>query len=112
LVRVGAACDYAQSRPGPVTYLLAIAIPQAVKFKTDSDGVQLRMSEAIWKSPVFVLPEPTAPFHVYVHIRMSISVLPATAKDWTVVFRFREQLLMQLISAASDYSSRPGIVQL
>jgi hypothetical protein len=112
LVRVGAACDYAQSRPGPITYLLAVAIPQAAKFKTDSDGVPLRMSEAIWKSPVFVLPESASTFHVYVHIRMSISVLPAAAKDWTVVFRFREQLLMQLIAAASDYSSRPGIVQL
>ncbi len=112
LVRVGAACDYAQSRPGPVTYLLAVAIPQAAKFKTDGDGVPLRMSDAIWKSPAFVLPESTSPFHVYVHIRMSISVLPDQAKDWTVAFRFREQLLMQLIAAASDYSSRPGIVQL
>ena len=104
LIRVGAACDYAQSRPGPIAYLLAMAIPQAVK-------ITGKASEAIWRSPVFVIPD-SAPFYVYVHYRMAISILPELAKDWSVAFRFREQLLMQLISAASDYSSRPGIVQL
>lgn len=112
LIRVGAACDYAQSRPGPITYLLGVAIPQAAKRKTDKAGNQLRMTDAIWRTPVFVTPELTSPFEIYVHIRMPITVLPNETKDWTVVCRFREQLLMQLISAASDYSSRPGIVQL
>lgn len=113
LLRIGAACDYAQNRKGPITYLLGFEIPEsAERKKKDDAGRDLRLPEAIWQSPVFLTTDSAEPFRLLVHIRFPISVLPDTAKDWTSCYRLREQLLMDILASASNYSSRPGIVQL
>lgn len=112
LVRIGAACDYAQSRTGPITYLLGLEIPEDAARKKDAKGQQIRLSEAIWVSPVFLAPESPDPFRLHVHARFSLSVLPDSCAGWNSCYRLREQLLMHLIAFESDYGSRPGIVQL
>jgi hypothetical protein len=112
LVRIGAACDYAQSRPGPITYLLGLEIPEDAARKKDGKGQQIRLSDAIWVSPVFLSPESPDPFRLHVHARFSLSVLPDSCAGWNSSYRLREQLLMHLIAFESDYGSRPGIVQL
>jgi hypothetical protein len=112
LVRIGAACDYAQSRPGPITYLLGLEIPEDAARKKDAKGQQIRLSDAIWVSPVFLTPESPDPFRLHVHARFSLSVLPGSCAGWNSSYRLREQLLMHLIAFESDYGSRPGIVQL
>lgn len=105
LVRVGAVCDYAQNRTGPLTYLLGVEIPKDVKHKG-------KMSEAIWKSPVFVLPGDSDSSRLHVHIRFPLTVLAGECAAWIPRYRLREQLLMHLIAATSTYIARPGIVQL
>lgn len=112
LVRIGAACDYAQNRKGPITYLLGIEIPEDAERKKDRDGLELKLQEAIWKSPVFLTTVRPEPFRLYVHIRFLISVLPHTTESWDACYRIREQLLMNLLASSSNYSSRPGFVQL
>lgn len=112
LVRIGAACDYAQSRPGPITYLLGLEIPEDAARKKDAKGQQIRLSDAIWVSPVFLAPESPDPIRLHVHARFSLSVLPDSCAGWNSSYRLREQLLMHLIAFESDYGSRPGIVQL
>lgn len=112
LVRIGAACDYAQCRPGPITYLLGFEIPEDAERKKDDKGQRIKLSDAIWLSPVFVTPESADPMRLYVHDRFALSVLPDACGGWTACCRLREQLLMNLIAHESDYGSRPGIVQL
>jgi len=112
LVRVGAVCDYAQNRTGPLTYLLGVEIPENATRKTDDEGNTLRLAEAIWRSPVFLTPITTEPSRLHVHIRFPITVLGSACTAWTARYRLREQLLMNLITSASTYLARPGIVQL
>ena len=112
LVRIGATCDYAQSRPGPITYLLGFEIPEDAERKKDGKGQAIRLSDAIWTSPVFLTTESTGPVRLHVHVRFALNTLPGACAGWTACYRLREQLLMNLISFESNYGSRPGIVQL
>lgn len=117
LVRVGAACDYAQNRMGPITYLFGMIIPvdAARQKKNNKDGIEgdvLKPSDAVWESPIFDFPGAGVASRLYVHIRFPQTHLPKKTSEWKVLCRLREQLLTHLISAASSYVARPGIVQL
>lgn len=112
LVRIGAACDYAQDRMGPIKYLFGVEIPLGVTWLTDKAGNDIKMTDAIWRSPVFVKANGEEPFRLYVHVRFPLTVLPDACGGWEVRYRIREQLLMHLVSADSNYGARPGIVQL
>jgi len=149
LIRVGAACDYAQNNRGPITFLFGIDIPEyaerqkdsraerienvraqlaklgadnrdeklaglardLAKAVTTSDG-RIKLTDAIWKSPVFLMPGATEVSRLHVHIRFPQTYLPEDCAQWSVTSRLREQLLMHLISVASNHVARPGIVQL
>lgn len=105
LVRVGAACDYAQEKGGPIVLLLGFEIPKDI----NSSGT---ISSAIWKSPVFKVESVCdgRPFLLKVHSLFPVTVLPRNCSAWRVRYRIREQILMQLIVTASNHISRPGIV--
>ena len=104
LVRIVAACDYAQNRPGPLTYLFGLEIPVAVK--------RGKTPASEWQSPPLIVEQGDGPFVLAVNTRYALNVVSAAAKDWQPVYRLREQLLTHLISHASSYLARPGIVQL
>jgi hypothetical protein len=105
LVRVGAACDYAQKRRGPLTYLLGLEIPADLRRKDTAPGAE-------WKSPVLMLNEEGTPFRLHVNVRFSLVRTASECTGWKVRYRLREQLLMLLLSHFSSYTARPGIVQL
>ncbi len=149
LIRVGAACDYAQNNRGPITFLFGVDIPENAERQKDSraeriekvraelaelgadnkdgkltglagdlakaaatsDG-RIKLTDAIWKSPVFLMPGATEVSRLHVHIRFPQTHLPEDCAQWNVTSRLREQLLMHLISVASNHVARPGIVQL
>lgn len=111
LVRIGAACDYAQNNKGPITFLFAVEIPEGADRQMAGDK-PAKLSDAIWRSPVFAGAGSTEPSRLYVHIRFPMTELAGSCAAWTACYRLREQLLMNLISSASSYGSRPGIVQL
>ena len=110
LVRVGAACDHAQNRRGPLLYLFGIEIACDIKRKPDDDG-QVRLPASEWSSPALLLEPDVGPFVLAVNSRYSVSVSSANASEWQPTYRFREQLVMHLISHAGSYMTRPGIVQ-
>jgi hypothetical protein len=112
LVRIGAACDYAQNRNGPITFLLAFEIPENALRKKDSAGNPVKLPEAVWRSPTIVAPNSVEASRLHVHIRFPIVVLPAACTSWQARYRLREQLLMTLITSSASYTARPGIVQL
>lgn len=111
LFRVGAACDYAQSNQGPITFLFGLDIPESAERQLKDDK-PVKLTDAIWRSPVFVVPGATEPSRLHAHIRFPQIYLPDSCSEWEVFCRLREQLLMHLISSASNYVSRPGVVQL
>ena len=104
LVRVGAACDYAQKRRGPLTYLLGLEIPADLK--------RNKPPESEWKSPVMVLNSEENPFRLHVNVSFSLARPASSCEAWTVRYRLREQLLMLLLSHSNGYTARPGIIQL
>lgn len=148
LIRVGAACDYAQNNRGPIVFLFGVDIPESAERQKDSraeriekvrtelaklgqenealrglagdlekvtsNDSRIKLTDAIWKSPVLLMPGATEASRLHVHIRFPQTHLPETCSAWkdNVRCRLREQLLMHLISAASNHVARPGIVQL
>ena len=111
LVRVGAACDHAQNRPGPLLYLFGLEIACDIERKSDDTG-RFRPPASEWLSPELLLEPNAEPFFLAVNSRYSLSVPPAETDEWQRVYRLREQLIMHLISHAGSYLTRPGIVQL
>ncbi|MDS4031812.1 MAG: hypothetical protein RKO66_17315 [Candidatus Contendobacter sp.] len=105
LVRVGAACDYAQKRRGPLTYLLGLEIPTNLKRSNKASGAE-------WESPVLMVNGDGTPFRLHVNVRFSLVRPASSCGGWKVRYRLREQLLMLLLSHSTGYTARPGIVQL
>ncbi len=105
LIRIGAACDYAQNKPGPIMYLLGLTIPHGTK-------INGKQTDAIWKSPLFLMPGATGVSCIHVHVRYLLTYPQDTCAAWQSCCRLREQLLMHLIITASNHAARPGIIQL
>ena len=110
LIRIGAACDHAQNRSGPLMYLFGLEIPCGVQRKTDNTGT-VRVPASEWSSPTLLLDAGSDPFVLAVNTRYAMSVTQVMTEGWQPVYRLREQLLMHLISHASGHMARPGIVQ-
>ena len=105
LVRVGAVCDHAQGRRGPIPYLLAMEIPATI-------GRPHKPPAAEWKSPVLVTDPRSGPFFLIVNCRYLVTASETEVVNWAVRYRLREQLLMVLIQHAAQYVARPGIVSM
>jgi len=101
VVRIGAACDHAQRKPGPLPYVLGLLVPDAPKYSRP---------KAVVEGPVFVLGEEQGPVKLLVNARFQITMVepPAT---WTPLFRIREQLLMMIAAHVAEYTTRPGILE-
>lgn len=111
LVRIGANCDHAQGRRGPLTYLVGLEMPHDIARKADASG-KVRPPASEWESPVFQLVPAVKPFRLHINTRYPITLAAAACDAWAVQYRLREQLCMHLITFANDYASRPAIVQL
>ena len=103
LVRIGAVCDVAQQKKGPIPYLFGFKIPVDLVKKD-------KPTAAIWKSPTFA--EDNIIFCLQIHNRFGITVQRESCEKWEAIYRMREPLLMQLIAANAEYVSRPGIIYL
>lgn len=100
LVRVGAACDYAQRKPGPIPYVFGLAIPVAKVPNNRS------LPEAVWTSPRLALSIGTG--NILASCLLLVALPEHVAAKLSTLCRFREQLLMELISKISAHLSRPG----
>ena len=103
LVQTQAACDYAQTRPGPLPFHLGLCLPA-------SEVQKRKPPAALWQSPYFKLKE--QPCFLLVNARFQMSLSSAKAKQASLLFRLREQLLNNLIYQIHGYGARPGIISL
>lgn len=111
LVRIGAACDYAQGQSGPLTYLFALEVPVGVPRKKnpkDKDK-ELKAPQAEWSSPVLTL---DVPFELRANCVFPMTLVREQVAGWTVRYRLREQLIAQLVSHFSNHLSRAAIVSI
>ena len=111
LVRVGAVCDHAQNRRGPISFQFGLEIPHDAMRMTDGSG-QFRAPAAEWSSPTLLTESGAGAFKLVVNTRYTVSFTREAAQGWKSVYRLREQLLMHLIAHWNGYTARPGIIKL
>lgn len=107
-IRIGAACDFAQKKDGPVPFAIVAFVP--VRVDSPSKSVELMSSSHAWLSPLMDLPE-WGQGHLFVDPRFVASRGARQLARLSPLVRIREQLLLQLISSISHYSARPGITR-
>jgi hypothetical protein len=125
LIQVGAACDAAQPKPGPLLYLFAVEWPFANADGLKAKGVKggdpkknlsydsgRKPKELEWQSPVLKIGDLPQGGKISVFKNLSIGLPPAEAEKLKTVYRFREELVSQLTQDYARYISRPGIVTL
>lgn len=111
LVQTQAACDYAQSKPGPLPFYLGLYLPESKvnKIKTGKKkGERMKGPAALWCSPCFDHDQQVRYLHV--NARFPVSLSREEASLASPRFRLREQLLNDLIYHLHGYSARPGII--
>ena len=106
LLRLGAACDYAQNKPGPITYAFCTVVPADIEMKESQ-----RLSKALIASPIMSLPD-LGPVKLFVDARYQITLVAAEVEQLEPAGRVREQLLMQIAAHCAEYVMRPGIVSI
>lgn len=104
LVRIGAGCDYAQSRQGPIPFVFGAVVPANLALRE-------KLSPALIDSPVMDIPGIGAS-RLYVDARYQISLTDKDVGAWEAICRVREQLLMVIAAHCAGYAMRPGIVSI
>lgn len=121
LIQIGAPCDAAQPKPGPLLYLFAfewpfanengLKIPNDPKPNLCADSKRPR-KDLEWTSPVFDFDDGLNPGQISAFKNLALSVPRATAEAWVPVYRFREELTSEITHAYARHISRTGIVTL
>ena len=102
LVQCQAACDHAQSQPGPLPCYLGLNFLESKKNKGK------KPPDAAWTSPPFEFDGEVRLLRV--SARFPISLPPGQARDATPVYRLREPILNDLIYHLHDHGARPGMM--
>ena len=101
LMQSQAACDYAQTQPGPLPFHLGLYLPAA----NARSGTP---PAALWRSPCF--DSGGKPYLLHVNARFQVSLSSAKAAEAQPLFRLREQLLNDLVYWLHSHGARPGII--
>lgn len=102
LVQCQAACDHAQSQPGPLPFHLGLDFPAA------SEDRKRKPSAAVWTSPPFEFGGTVRLLRV--SARFPISLPSANVRNERPFYRLREQLLNDLIHHLHAHGGRPGLI--
>ncbi|WP_234186961.1 hypothetical protein [Shinella sp. NM-101] len=103
LLRIGASCDYAQSRKGPVPFVLGAIVPAEAKRR---EG--LPKAEIV--TPPLMIDGFDGPVRIIFNTHLQISMVPAEFAAWTALCRLREPLLMQITTHGARHTTRPAII--
>lgn len=104
ILRVGASCDHAQGRRGPIPFVLGAVMPAAALRRDD-------VPKAEFLTPPLLLPGFEEPVVVAFNTHFQISMVPDDLVDLSPSCRFREQLLMQITAHGANNATRPAIVR-
>lgn len=104
LIRIGASCDYAQNRIGPMPFVLGAIMPVATA------SVRDRLPASEFVSPDFILAGENVPSRLVFNLRLQISLTGSQIEGWQPICRVRESLLMQITSHGANHATRPAII--
>ena len=102
LLRIGAACDFAQARKGLIPFVLGAVIPVEIE--------RTKPPLAEFVTPPFILPDFDGPVRMAWNVRMTATRTETQIATWAPAWRLREQLLAQIVMQGAGYATRPGIV--
>lgn len=125
LVQIGAACDHAQPKPGPLLYLLGIEwcfanedgsesqeMPTMWLGNREKFGRARPFRDSEWQSPIIQVPHFGRPGKLSIFKNLTWSVRPDATEGWRPIYRLREEIVSELTQEYARYISRPGIVTL
>lgn len=116
LVQIGASCDQAQPKDGPLLYLLGVEWPFDNADGTKANNARLHAKKGkkpglVWATPtILVGGENLVPGKLSVFLNCMLSVPRTQVSEWTPVFRLREELTSKLTHEYARHISRPGIL--
>lgn len=117
LIRLGASCDYAQNKQGPIPYIFGFVV-EAEKYHErerdflDPDKKFISKKLSDWVSPLFSYRDEDPAFYIVLNLQLVISKVKGQLDSYQTLYRLREQLLNQVIVRATTFASRPGINEL
>ncbi|MHA4735341.1 hypothetical protein [Ensifer adhaerens] len=104
VLRVGASCDYAQNRKGPIPFMLGAIVPAEAPRADD------RLPKAEIVTPPLIVDSFDGPVRLIFNAHLTFTMVPNDFKDWEPLCRLREQLLMQITTHGAQHSTRPAII--
>lgn len=96
LIQVGASCDQAQPKDGPLLYLLGLEWPfdNADGSKTNKAKLHARKSSKSgreWKTPTILVGTNLVPGKLSVFLNCTYSATRAQVADWKAAYRLRDE---------------------
>lgn len=104
VLRVGASCDYAQSRRGPVPFMLGAIMPADAQRREDN----LPKAEIV--TPPLMLDGFDGPVRIAFNAHLVVTMVPEDFQEWPPLCRLRESLLMQITTHGAQHATRPAII--
>jgi len=104
VLRVGASCDYAQSRKGPIPFILGAIVP------ADAARREKGLPKAEIVTPPMIVEGFEKPIVIVFNTFFQITLVPADFEEWKPLCRLREPLLMQIATHGAQTATRPAII--
>lgn len=104
VLRVGASCDYAQSRRGPVPFMLGAIMP------ADAQRREENVPKAEFLTPPLMLEGFADPVRIAFNAHLVVTMVPEAFQEWPPLCRLRESLLMQITTHGAQHATRPAII--
>ena len=104
LLRVGASCDYAQSRKGPVPFMLGAIMPAEAKRR------EAGIPKAEIITPPLMIDGFGGPQRIAFNAHLVITMVPGDFEGWQALCRIRETLLMQITTHGAQHATRQAII--
>ena len=117
LIRLGASCDYAQNKQGPIPYIFGFVVDaekyhQRERDFSDPEKQFINKKLSDWVSPLFNYIDEDPAFYIVLNLQLVVSKVKGQLDTYQTLYRLREQLLNQVIVRATSFASRPGINEL
>jgi len=104
VLRVGASCDYAQNRRGPVPFMLGAIMPATAQRRKEN------LPKAEILTPALMIDGFDFPVRIAFNAHLTVTMVPDEFNEWPPLCRLRESLLMQITSHGAHHSTRPAII--
>jgi len=113
LVQAQAACDFANSRVGPIPYLLAAVVPADAEAKK-RNGVPIARPDSVWPSPLMAaapgICDKNFRFDILHGVVVSMTRSAVEQGSFAVLGRLKDQVLSSIAHEHHSHGGRPGYI--